>query len=140
MGKDARLINIYLKIHHKRTLTMDDLAYLAQYDPECFEKTCENIVYKIPEMKFLMEPDIPETQAEEPASTSELFEWQSIEKILENLKRLEKEDFPVMNVDTDTVKSLLGNLYMEKLFPHNDKYAFVNMADSIEPSMFDQRA
>ena len=137
MGKDTRLINIYLKIHNKRTLTMDDLGYLAEYDPECFEKTCKNIVYKIPEIKSIMEPDISELSEHEPEP--ELSEWQSIEKILENLKRLEIEDFPVADIDTDTVKSLLGNLYMEMLFPHNDKYAFVNMADG-DTSLFDMRA
>lgn len=137
MGKDTRLINIYLKIHNKRTLTMDDLGYLAEYDPECFEKTCKNIVYKIPEIKAIMEPDIQEVLADEPEP--EFSEWQSIDIILENLKRLEIEDFPVANIDTDTVKSLLGNLYMEMLFPHNDKYAFVNMADG-DTSLFDIRA
>lgn len=137
MGKDTRLINIYLKIHNKRTLTMDDLGYLAEYDPECFEKTCKNIVYKIPEIKSIMEPDISEITEHEPEP--ELSEWQSIDIILENLKRLEIEDFPVANIDTDTVKSLLGNLYMEMLFPHNDKYTFVNMADG-DTSLFDMRA
>lgn len=138
MGKDAYLINIYLKIHNKRTLTMDDLEYLAEYDPECFEKTCKNIVYKIPEIKPIMEPDTLEPLREE--SAPEAYEWQSIEKILENLKRLEISEFPVSNVDTDEVKSLLGNLYMEMLFPHNDKYTFVNMADNGDSSIFDQRA
>lgn len=137
MAKDTRLINIYLKIHNKRTLTMDDLGYLAEYDPECFEKTCKNIVYKIPEIKSIMEPDVPEVLEDQPGP--ELSEWQSIEKILENLKRLEIENFPVADIDTDTVKSLLGNLYMEMLFPHNDKYAFVNMADG-DTSLFDMRA
>lgn len=137
MGKDTRLINIYLKIHNKRTLTMDDLGYLAEYDPECFEKTCKNIVYKIPEIKSIMEPDISEISEHEPEP--ELSEWQSIDIILENLKRLEIEDFPIADIDTDTVKSLLGNLYMEMLFPHNDKYAFVNMADG-DTSLFDMRA
>ena len=37
MEKDTRLINIYLKIHHKRSLTISDLSYLAQYDPECLQ-------------------------------------------------------------------------------------------------------
>ena len=52
MGKDTRLVNIYLKIHHKQPLTMDDLAYLAEYAPECFEKTCKNVVYNIPETAY----------------------------------------------------------------------------------------
>lgn len=137
MGKDNYLINIYLKIHNKRTLTMDDLSYLAEYDPECFEKTCKNVIYNIPEIKPIMEPEIPkESEAE---SKPEAYEWQGIEKILENLKRLEVREIPVANIDTDEVKNLLGNLYMELLFPHNDQYAFVNMTDNGSASMFDQK-
>lgn len=56
MAKDTRLINIYLKIYHKKVLTMDDLGYLAKYDPECFEKTCRNVVYNVPAVKPVMEP------------------------------------------------------------------------------------
>lgn len=137
MGKNTRLINIYLKIHNKRTLTMDDLGYLAEYDPECFEKTCKNVIYNIPEIKPIMEPEIPKASGEEPEPQA--YEWQSIEKILENLKRLEFKEIPVADIDTDEVKSLLGNLYMELLFPHNDQYTFVNMADNQNASLFDQK-
>ena len=49
MDKKARLINIYLKINQKRDLSWEDLEYLAIYDPECFEKTCKNVVYNIPQ-------------------------------------------------------------------------------------------
>ena len=51
MGKDTRLVNIYIKIHNKRDLTIEDLNYLAKYDPECFEKTCKNVVYNVPDAK-----------------------------------------------------------------------------------------
>lgn len=150
MEKDTRLINIYLKIHHKRPLTMHDLAYLAQYDPECFEKTCKNVVYNIPEAKPIMLPEIPELpknsealQADGSGPGAEIPEWQSIEKVLENIKHLEMQDFPVADIDADKVKSLLGNLYMELLFPHNDNYPFMDMTDMMnrinEPS-FDKRA
>lgn len=137
MGKDTYLINIYLKIHNKRTLTMDDLAYLAEYDPECFEKTCKNVIYNIPEVKPLMEPEISEAVEGETEKAG--YEWQSIGKILEKLKSLEMHEIPVANIDTDEVKNLLGNLYMEMLFPHNDQYAFVNMADSGNASVFDKK-
>lgn len=153
MEKDTRLINIYLKIHHKRTLTMHDLAYLAQYDPECFEKTCKNVVYNIPEAKPIMLPEPPELAqdpelskaqeslpADEPTLSPELPEWQSIEKVLENLKHLEMKEFPVVDIDADRVKSLLGNLYMELLFPHNDDYPFMIMTDETGAPTFDKRA
>lgn len=138
MAKDTRLINIYLKIYHKKVLTMDDLGYLAKYDPECFEKTCRNVVYNVPAVKPVMEPDAGKAVKDEPVPA--LSEWQTIEKVLRNLKRLEANDFPVADVDADKVKNLLGNLYMELLFPHNDKYTFVNMGEYGETSMFDRRA
>lgn len=138
MGKDTRLVNIYLKIHQKRTLTMDELGYLAEYDPECFAKTCKNVVYNIPETKPIME--VPAPQDSNDDKKTELSERQNIEKILENLKRLEMNDYPVSSVDTDRVKSLLGNLYMELLFPHNDQEAFMDMTGLESGSLFDKKA
>lgn len=137
MGKDTRLVNIYLKIHHKKVLTMDDLAYLAEYDPECFTKTCKNVVYNIPEAKPIMESLTVESTAEK--TRSDISERQKIEEILERLKRLELNDLPDISVDDETVKNLLGNLYMEMLFPHNDKQSFMNMADNRNKPLFDRK-
>lgn len=137
MGKDTRLVNIYLKIHNKQPLTMDDLGYLAEYAPECFEKTCQNVVYNIPETKPIMESTDREPQEDE--AKPEPAEQPSIEQVLENLKRLERDEFPVADIDVDKVKSLLGNLYMELLFPHNDKDTFMNMANNREASSFDKK-
>lgn len=138
MGKDTRLVNIYLKIHNKQPLTMDDLGYLAEYAPECFEKTCQNVVYNIPETKPIMKPAERENQEDE--AKPEPAEQSGIEQVLENLKRLERDEFPVADIDVDRVKSLLGNLYMELLFPHNDKDTFMNMANNREASSFDKKA
>lgn len=194
MEKDTRLINIYLKIHHKRALTIDDLNYLAQYDPECFKKTCENVVYNIPETKPIMIPDalkpvkkdgqkpgvgssqmggwnpkrgsfemdkanqgmgspkkngvesglmsVAQKDVTESGLTpsAESSDWQDIEKVLENLRHLEMHDVPIVDIDADRVKDLLGNLYMELLFPHNDDYPFMNMMDQINEPTFDKRA
>ncbi len=181
MEKDTRLINIYLKIHHKRSLTISDLNYLAQYDPECFQKTCKNVVYNIPETKPIMTPDTPKAiQAEgqnanqeslrtgkqnpnpgsgqkgwsetdtgllpvkeggqKPKPEQDASDWQDIEKVLENLRHLEMQDFPVADIDAERVKDLLGNLYMELLFPHNDNYPFMDMTDHIHVPSFDKRA
>lgn len=137
MEKDTRLVNIYLKIHNKQPLMLDDLAYLAEYAPECFEKTCKNVIYNVPETKPIMEPAASESKNDEPQS--EVSDRQNIEMVLENLKRLEINDFPVTDVDVDKVKSLLGNLYMELLFPHNDKDTFINMEDNGNASRFDKK-
>lgn len=138
MGKDTRLVNIYLKIHHKQTLTMDDLGYLAEYDPECFAKTCKNVIYNIPETKPLMEPPVPMPSDDQ--TRPKPSERQNIEKILENLKRLEMREIPYSSANADRVKNLLGNLYMELLFPHNDEESFINMAGSENGSLFDKKA
>ena len=138
MGKDTRLVNIYLKIHQKKTLTMDELGYLAEYDPECFAKTCKNVVYNIPETKPIME--LPAVTTAETPTEPKFSERQDIEKILENLKRLEMSELPHSSVDIDRVKNLLGNLYMELLFPHNDKETFINMDGRKSGSLFDKKA
>lgn len=127
---------------------MDDLRYLAEYDPECFVKTCKNVVYNIPEAKPIMESSPTESSPIESSPIEsvknkpepEFSDKQNIEKILESIKRLEKNDFPEINVDDETVKSLLGNLYMEMLFPHNDKYSFMDMSDDGNVSLFDKKA
>ena len=62
MGKDTRLVNIYIKIHNKRDLTIEDLNYLAKYDPECFEKTCKNVVYNVPDAKQILRPQADHTK------------------------------------------------------------------------------
>lgn len=150
MAKDARLVNIYIKIHNKDTLTIDDLRYLAKYDPECFEKTCKNIVYKIPETKEIMQPKTETPQKQLPVPTAPVKPasiWEktppdrkTIEAVLENLKKLETEELPIQNVPADSVKELLGSLYMEKMFPHNDKERFFEMPSELEEPFFNKKA
>lgn len=137
MGKNTRLVNIYLKIHNKKPLTMDDLGYLAEYDPECFAKTCKNVIYNIPEAEPIMEPAASESLCDTPKPKAP--DWQNIEKVLERLKRLETNEFPGIKIDNEEVKNLLGNLYMELLFPHNDKYSFMNMTEGGNTSLFDRK-
>lgn len=150
MGKDARLANIYIKIYNKYALTLDDLKYLSKYDPECFEKACKNIVYKIPETKKILPPKAkeapqPQPKEENPPKKPSVFDepvadrkW--IEGVLSNLKRMEKKDLPVEEVPVEQVKELLGSLYMEKLFPHNDRIKYFNMEDHGETSTFNKKA
>ena len=47
MGKNARLADIYIKIYNKKPLMWEDMKFLAVYDPECFEKTCKNLIFKL---------------------------------------------------------------------------------------------
>ncbi|MDD6628559.1 MAG: hypothetical protein PUF03_09960 [Lachnospiraceae bacterium] len=142
MGKDTHLVNIYLKIHNKKPLTMDDLRYLAEYAPECFEKTCKNVVYNVPESKPVMEPDVPNPREEktEVEATSVTPPQPGIDQVLENLKRLEADDFPVVDIDPDKLKNLLGNLYMEMLFPHNERDTFMDMMGMDNKPLFDKKA
>lgn len=139
MDKNNRLINIYIKIHNKKTITMEDLQYLAQYDPECFRKTCRNVVYNIPESKVVMEPvqiDLPQDAATaEPISA----EFDAL-AILERLKQLDANSSLHAEVDAVRVKNLLGNLFMELLFPHNDKETFIYEDVSEDESTFDMKA
>ena len=141
MAKDTYLINIYLKIHNKRPLTMKDLKYLAKYDPECFEKTCQNVVYNNPETKPIMQPAIEEQKNELAVPQNiEEFCYPNIDMVLENLKRLEMKELPIADVDAEKVKNLLGNLYMELLFPHNGKETYIPMSYEDSKSKFDKKA
>lgn len=137
--KDTRLINIYLKIHNKKTLFLDDLRYLAKYAPDCFEKTCHNLVYNAPEAKPLMEPVVSQEPAYQETEKPQPTERQRIELVLDNLKYLEADDFLVADIDVNKVKNLLGSLYMELMFPHNDKDTFLEMAAEENTSSFDAK-
>lgn len=151
MGKNIRLADIYIKIYNKRPLTLEDLTFLAKYDRECFEKTCQNLFYNIPEVKEFLQPEPkenPTNQQEKPASfkasakagEEEPDQTARIQTLLENLKKMEWEEFPMPDLDTDKVKNLLGSLYMEMLFPHNDKYRYFQLEEEADSSIFNQKA
>lgn len=117
---------------------MDDLRYLAEYDPECFEKTCKNVIYNLPESKPIMQ--LPANIPEVPKDIRSSHDLQNIDIILDNLKDMETNDLLYANINADRVKNLLGNLYMELLFPHNDKEMLFSAMDNINVSTFDRKA
>ena len=143
MEKKTELINIYLKIHQKRNLTMNDLRYLADYDPECFEKTCKNVVYNIPQAKpvILQKEEKKEVMVPQPKMETKKMEMRyTIDQILDNLKDMEVKHIPIAEIDVERVKNLLGNLYMELLFPHNDKDSFFGPGEEESGAKFDKKA
>ena len=105
------------------------------------------MIYNIPETKPIMEPQKTPSAARMQETTEtpvietvrESTEKYNIDEILENLKRLEYAEFPVADVDAEKVKNLLGNLYMELLFPHNDKESFMDMMPGKTTSIFDKK-
>lgn len=193
MGKDTRLVNIYIKIHNKRNLTIEDLNYLAKYDPECFEKTCKNVVYNVPDAKQILRPQADSTKmgaaqqeeskgasyggqavggltegtvehlgeetrvergdaAGQPGETmppgkegqNDVFapvppDKEQMEAALANLKHMEEESLPIGEIDVNMVKNLLGNLYMEMLFPHTGRAKFFSMEDQEYLSVFNKK-
>lgn len=143
MEKKTTLLNIYLKIHQKRDLSWEDLEYLARFDPECFEKTCENVVYNIPKSKPVIFQK--ETQKEKSVSSKKMEVQKeekrpSVDQLLKNLKNMELEEYPVGDFDVERVKNLLGNLYMEHFFPHTDAESFFNVMAEERGSVFDKKA
>ena len=142
---NTRLINIYIKIHNKKNITMDDLRYLAKYDPECFRKTCANVVYNIPETKAVMggmvqspEEVLSGDMSLEPVN-EEAGEFDVL-AVLENLKQMDTSEAFYKDVDAKRVRNLLGNLFMELLFPHNDKETFIYEDVSEDDPSFDMKA
>ncbi len=138
---NTRLINIYIKIHNKKNITLDDLRYLAQYDPECFRKTCENVVYNIPETKAVMQVAEP-IQDEEAVSEASDVPQEGFDAlaVIDNLKQLDAEENVYNNLDAKRVKNLLGNLFMELMFPHNDQETFIYEDVSEDDPTFDIKA
>ena len=65
---------------------------------------------------------------------------QQIQAILSNLKQMEMKQLPIEKINVDKVKDLLGSLYMELLFPHNDREKFFSMVDIEELSHFNKKA
>lgn len=148
MGKNVRLADIYIKIYNKRPLTMEDLTFLSKYDPECFAKTCENLVYNIPETRELMRSkekteekpkELPAERREEPVGEQVLPKKENMELLLENLRKMEMKEISVQEVKAEKVKNLLGSLYMEKLFPHNDRDQYFEMEENEETSIFNKK-
>ncbi len=140
MEKNAHLADIYIKIYHKRTLTMEDLAFLSKYDPECFVKTCQNIVYNLPEAEEILQMETEVVEQEQKLETKEVVsKKQNIDIILGNLKKMEMKELPVKKVKSETVKQLLGNLYMELLFPHSGENQYFDMKKEEEESRFNKR-
>lgn len=151
--KDMRLVNIYIKIHNKKTLTLDDLSYLAKVNPECFRKTCDNLIYNIPKAKPLVEEKELEpknTKTEEKPSSGNIFEISPEEKartekivreFLSNLQKMESEEISdLQDVDVEQVKDLVGNLYMEMMFPHSGVPGYFQMYDGEQQSTFNVKA
>lgn len=119
---------------------MDDLKYLAEYDPVCFEKTCKNIIYKMPETKKIFKPEAPPSKAEPalpPTTEESVTDKQKTEAVLDSLGKM--EELPVSDVKVEAVKNLLGDLYMELLFPHNDRAKYFSMEESESLSTFNKR-
>ena len=143
MGKNTELLNIYLKIHQKRKLSWEDLEYLARFDPECFEKTCKNVVYNMPQAKPVI---FQEQKTEEKMKVQKEDDTQEekrffVGQLLENLKNMDPSQLPMVDFDLERVKNLLGNLYMELLFPHNDdKESFFSPMGEEKGSIFDKKA
>lgn len=154
--KNVQLANIYLKIHNKRVLTMEDMAFLAKYDRECFEKTCQNLFYKVPQTKEVLSREKQEKTLEkevpaDPTVSSKVPEQSRSEKrkeessdlvdtLLKNLSQMEKEEIHVHDMNAEHVREILGNLYMEKLFPHNDNQRFFDMQEVGSGSKFNKKA
>ena len=109
MGKNVRLADIYIKIYNKRPLTMEDLTFLSKYDWE------------------------------EPMGEKISLKKENMELLLDNLRKMETKEISVQEVKADKVKNLLGSLYMEMLFPHNDKNQYFEMEERKESSVFNKK-
>lgn len=63
-----------------------------------------------------------------------------IDLILDRLKSMERKELDMQDLNVDCVKQLLGTLYMELLFPHNDKDRTFEMKNMDDYSIFNKKA
>lgn len=150
--KNIKLTNIYLRIHHRKSLTMDDLAYLAKHNPVCFKMTCDKLLQRMPETKALVTP-VEKTPAPEikKGKTQELkrtpFEVIAEEKlrsehvirqVIRGLKNIENGGFDALQgINAAQVKELLGELLFENLFSNNVMPGYFEMLPEGSKSAFD---
>lgn len=142
-AKDLKLVNIYIKIHNKKVLTFDDLAYLARFNPECFKKTCDNLLYKIPDAKSLAESASEQTAhdripAVAAAHESNVIELTADERLqIENLiiqffdgmKGLESGEIDTLqNIDASHVRELMGDLLVDDPAPRKGRDMYFDFA------------
>lgn len=130
---------------------MDDLVFLAKYDRECFEKTCQNVLYNLPESKPLMQKTSEQEESDRAARMAATFppaymtppqktysSKDQVETVLARLRKLEAEELLVQNVNAEQVKTLIGSLFMEQLFPHDDRMQYFDMQEG-ETSIFNKK-
>ncbi len=153
MEKNVRLADIYVRIYNKRPLTLEDLIFLAKYDRECFEKTYQNVIYNLndakeksgvkrhldiaKQQKTVFQKEKEERQEE---TKQKPDQKQDIKAMLGRIKNMQKEAFAVSELNADHVKNLLGSLYMEMLFPHNDRHRYFQLEDHVTSSTFNKKA
>lgn len=145
MEEKVRLADIYIRIYNKRPLTLEDLQFLAKYDRECFEKTYRNLLYHIPEAKQREEaqqtPAVQENESSVPKEQPEASPPQpDIDALFDRIRQIKAEEMPVLAVNAEDVKHLLGSLYMELLFPHNDRHRYFQLEDPADEPVFNQKA
>lgn len=131
--KDLKLVDIYIRIHNRQVLTMDDLAYLAKYNPVCFKKTCDNLIYKKQETKVTEKTaaEIPEKtivarvrrntspktgrSSFEVTAEDKLQNNRVMEQLMESFKKIESGGFgrvsTLQNIDMSQMQELLGDLF-----------------------------
>ena len=107
MEKMQKLASIYVKIYNKRTLTIDDLTFLAKYDPECFAKTCENLIYKIPETRELMTQELA-TQEPEEIQMAEEADAQAAQRTEDDRQKIEEEHIRQLLLNLRDMKENAG--------------------------------
>ena len=84
-------------------------------------------------------PQASQERAYRPVFAPVTPDKEQMEAALANLKQMEEESLPIGEIDVNMVKNLLGNLYMEMLFPHTGRAKFFSMEDQEYLSVFNKK-
>ena len=82
--------------------------------------------------------EIPMEEENDTGKEKPVMDEEHINLLLQNLRKMKMEEMQVKDLDPARVQNLLGSLYMEMLFPHNEKSRYFEMKDT-EDSKFNKK-
>lgn len=124
MKKEKRLKNLYIRIHKRYPLTLNDLLFLADYDMECFVKTYRNLILDAP-VRRIFHKNIEITQA--PITVDEDYR-KRIASLISEMHSNKVNSDVVVGIKPEAVMALIEE-YAEAASPQSRKYQYYSLVE-----------
>lgn len=125
MEQEKRLKNLYWRIHSGYSLTMNDLLFLAEFDPVCFIKTYSHVVLNEPVERIW---DKPIEEIAMPFASSAELNQQNIDLLISQIKAGTITSDVMRAIGVPTVLSLIEE-HEEVLNPQTRQYQYYNVLE-----------